>query len=77
MHADCLPHQVRPPRSRELGTLEGHKAVVGSSRALTLGGSLAEHNEYGTLWVSGQLVHGLFEQMRPLSDCMLIASLIR
>jgi len=48
---------------------------VGSSRALTLGGSLAEHNEYGTLWVSGQLVHWLFEQTD--ADCMLIASLIR
>ena len=60
-----LGRQGMPPPGRELGTHEGHSAVVGSSRALTLGGSLAEHNEYGTLWVSGQLVHWLFEQMRP------------
>ena len=37
----------------------------GWSRAPSLGGALAPHNRYGTLWVSGQLARWLFDHMHP------------
>ena len=37
----------------------------GWSRALTLGGALSSYNTYGSLWVSGQLIHWLFTRMHP------------
>lgn len=41
------------------------RATYGWSRALTFGGALAPYNAYGSLWVSGQLIHWLFSRMHP------------
>lgn len=43
----------------------GAEATVGSSRALTLGGALAEFNVYGSAWVTAQVAHWFWRQMRP------------
>ena len=47
------------------GGVAGGGGVLGSSRALSLGGALAEFNVYGTAWVSGQLIAWLFGRMHP------------